>query len=97
MRTCKPGSVPAPKTSGARPYHLSGPGFTAGINQSTHHNETGEPACWNEQPQNCGIFDLSIRKVCRASGVTTRAVGSYPTISPLSASWRTVYFLLHYL
>jgi len=31
------------------------------------------------------LFDLSTHKVCLASLITEKAVGSYPTFSPLSA------------
>ena len=52
-----------------------------------------------------GIHGISPRKVYTATSVTTRAVGSYPTFSPLPAlesrvgekQMQAVYFLLHYL
>ncbi len=87
MQTCKPGSVFRPWRN---PYHLSGPAITGGINQPTHFAMplpvyTGT-ALWTSSPRFCNqrnLFGLSTRKVYRAPDVTTRAVGPYPTFSPL--------------
>ena len=41
------------------------------------------------------LFGLSTPKVYRASAVTSRAVGTYSTFSPLPCLSKAVYFLWH--
>ncbi len=43
------------------------------------------------------LLDLAPREVCPAPDVTTRAVGSYPTFSPLPRQVVAVYFLRYCL
>ena len=84
MQTCKPGSV---FRHWRNPYHLSGPVITGGINQPTRFAILPEVAeVWTSSPwfyHQRNLFGLSTRKVYRAPDVTTRAVGPYPTFSPL--------------
>ncbi len=56
------------------------------------------PACAGGRPGAGALrlFGLAAGGVCLAADVTTRAVRSYRTISPLPALRRAVFFLLHF-
>jgi hypothetical protein len=81
MQARKPGSVIRRQ---ANSYHLSSPGFTTRIERPTRHAQMASShlhsACAERRRD---LFGLTTRKVYRAPDVTTGAVGSYPTFSPL--------------
>src|SRR5713226_6671302 len=94
----KPDSVPHAnrKTACARGDHSSSPGIATGIQQPTRgfsiddglrHRERSAFIFMNARSSSRAgsplLFGLAPRGVFRASGVTTGAVGSYPTFSPL--------------
>jgi len=87
MQACKPGFVPSDKPPGS--YHLSSPNITTGIKRSTrpaHYVERAIlPPSVARILEKQDLFDLSTHKVYPASGITTQAVSSYPTFSPLPA------------
>jgi len=60
-------------------YHLSGPDKSGSIDLPTPMVLIAQNV--NQEIQNRGLFDLSIRKVFHAPAVTIGAVGSYPTFS----------------
>ena len=68
MQASKPGPVLF--------HHLSGPGYP-GSNDPPNSIRASNPQTWN-------LFGLSARKVYPAHGITTLAVSSYLTFSPLS-------------
>jgi hypothetical protein len=97
-RACKPDSVPRTncKAACARGDHSSSPGIATGIQQPTRgfsiddglrHREWSAFIFMNANSSSRAgsplLFGLAPRGVFRAPGVTTGAVGSYPTFSPL--------------
>ena len=93
---CKPGSVLAPTSKqAAMDGHSSGTPVTERLARPTRAT-TRKHRC--RLPGVSPLFGLAPGGVCRAASVAGRAVGSYPTVSPLP-SWRTrqaVCFLWHF-
>jgi len=82
-QVCKPDSVRP--DGAARGDHSSGSQIASGLKRPTRGLKTGRAS----PPL---LFGLAPRGVCRASGVAARAVGSYPTFSPLPCTarlWKT--------
>ena len=78
--TCKPGSVPAPGKPVAMDGHSSGTSVTERLARPTR-TTTRKHRC--QLPGVSPLFGLAPGGVCRAASVAGRAVGSYPTVSPL--------------
>lgn len=86
----KPGSVaPFAKSS----YHLSRLALTHKLQRPTRRLRTSSPLPF---ARNACLFGLSTLGVCPASCITARAVGPYPTFSPLPLQAKAVYFLWHF-
>ena len=78
---CKPGSVPAPKPKpGAMDGHSSGMPVTGHLARPTRATSRKHRCRLPGVPP---LFGLAPGGVCRAASVAGRAVGSYPTVSPL--------------
>src|SRR6266436_478288 len=91
-RARKPDSVPHPNCEAvrARGDHSSSPGIATGIQQPTRGFSINDGLRHRERSFRSSsragsplLFGLAPRGVFRAPGVTTGAVGSYPTFSPL--------------
>jgi len=77
-------------------YHLSSPAIADRVYRSTR--KVGRAALsYQECRYGLSLFDLSARKVYPAPDVSTGAVSSYLTISPLPPQAEAVYFLWHFL
>jgi hypothetical protein len=96
----KPNSVPLPGAKGGD--HFSRPRVAARLQQPTRGSSGArEGAGGSSRAGTVRLFGLAAGGVCRATGVTTRAVRSYRTISPLPSQGASTLglggiFLLHF-
>ncbi len=77
---CKPGSVLTPSKPGAMDGHSSGTSVAERLARPTRAT-TRKHRC--RLPGVSPLFGLAPGGVCHAASVAGRAVGSYPTVSPL--------------